>query len=1059
MKNALSFFILFIGLCHSLSAQWIPEHTGGPEGGTGLIVYSNDQYCFFPGKHYLYRTADAVNWEELPIIGLFPFATSPGLTAAIQYYGMDEPDRKERLLVSEDNGTTWEEAAMPPATASLFEIAILSDGIYFPELNQPFMFKSADKGMTWEKIPTPSGVINFKPHVIEDTLFILNWGPIWQFDATSNTWTEITPDLGSGVSISKLTKSGPNWMAASQDTIYVSNDNRQTWAHRTAYIGTMYSPLLQAGDYIYYDNGGDRLHYTNDFGLTWKNIKTDDHILGYYKAGLGNQLILPVYDKGVYRFDPVTEDIVLINTGLNAAAVYDLDAGPNEIWAATGSGLFSYDIFTEKWKISSAPLPKRRYRSVAHNGQQYVAIHQAYFSDGVLYSTDNGMTWLNANIDTFGFFLFPEISSMNWVNNYLYIGDKIGFSCRFNVLTGVVEYDPQVRYPISFQGEYFGLGQMEDILKSEDQGETWEPIISNIPNLVRLFAAGEHLFALQRTGNQYFLIKSEDGITWSDAFTGLPSIGSNWDESVHKGDIWFLNDRYYFFFPNIGLYQSFDEGHSWNLIYDPDAQDLEFLNNAIFYGLLGGGVLRVPLVGLGKEMADGFIYNDLNNNGVWDSLEPPLSLWRVEHTREGGSEVEAFTYSQLEGRFRIPVDKELTDTLRVTKQSNYIEQINPPFQITTGQIDTAGFGIYFTPDILDVAIHANYLNVPRPGFDLGLQITGSNLGTVPVSGSVSVKLDPFFQFQFAKPTPDEIIGIDSLVWHYANWNPFTVKQFNVHGKMSVQATLGATCNTLANILPTVGDTVPFNNNFHLRQEIVGSYDPNDKQVSPLEGLTAEAIAQGEELVYTIRFQNTGTYEAERVRITDQLDTALIGHTFRLVDASHEISRVTLLPNRVLEIVFDGIALPDSNANEPASHGFVVFAIQRKKDYNPDFKIHNTAAIYFDFNDPIITNTVTTELYTPVVSILLPEWGNEEKTLLAIYPNPAWEVCRISTAGYMQGPGTLTMHDIQGRTILRTDWEKTETDYLLALDLIQNGVYILELKTAHKSVFGKLVVQR
>ena len=123
--------------------------------------------------------------------------------------------------------------------------------------------------------------------------------------------------------------------------------------------------------------------------------------------------------------------------------------------------------------------------------------------------------------------------------------------------------------------------------------------------------------------------------------------------------------------------------------------------------------------------------------------------------------------------------------------------------------------------------------------------------------------------------------------------------------------------------------------------VVGSYDPNEKRVEPASGLTSSEIAAGKELVYTVQFQNTGNFQADRVRITDQLDTAFDASTLRLVASSHTISTFRLLPGNLLEVIFEPIALPDSNSNESASHGFVSFGIQRNQSelQNPKHSLY------------------------------------------------------------------------------------------------------------------------
>ncbi|WP_338791255.1 T9SS type A sorting domain-containing protein [Bernardetia sp. MNP-M8] len=146
-------------------------------------------------------------------------------------------------------------------------------------------------------------------------------------------------------------------------------------------------------------------------------------------------------------------------------------------------------------------------------------------------------------------------------------------------------------------------------------------------------------------------------------------------------------------------------------------------------------------------------------------------------------------------------------------------------------------------------------------------------------------------------------------------------------------------------------------------EILDSYDPNDKQVVPF-GLTNEnLIEKTTELDYTIRFQNTGTIEAVNIVVLDTLSEFLDIETIRLGMVSHDYKLLIDgdADTRVLRFEFDNINLPDSNSNEPASHGFIKFKIKQKANNSIGTVIKNRAAIYFDFNSPIITNTISNKV--------------------------------------------------------------------------------------------------
>ncbi len=146
-------------------------------------------------------------------------------------------------------------------------------------------------------------------------------------------------------------------------------------------------------------------------------------------------------------------------------------------------------------------------------------------------------------------------------------------------------------------------------------------------------------------------------------------------------------------------------------------------------------------------------------------------------------------------------------------------------------------------------------------------------------------------------------------------------------------------------------------------EILDSYDPNDKQVVPFGLTNQNLIEKTTELDYTIRFQNTGTIEAVNIVVLDTLSEFLDIETIRLGMVSHDYKLLIDgdADTRILRFEFDNINLPDSNTNEPASHGFIKFKIKQKANNAIGTIIKNRAAIYFDFNSPIITNTISNKV--------------------------------------------------------------------------------------------------
>ena len=138
------------------------------------------------------------------------------------------------------------------------------------------------------------------------------------------------------------------------------------------------------------------------------------------------------------------------------------------------------------------------------------------------------------------------------------------------------------------------------------------------------------------------------------------------------------------------------------------------------------------------------------------------------------------------------------------------------------------------------------------------------------------------------------------------------------------------------------------------RENTGPYDPNDKQAFPRGQGGSRHLHPATSLEYLIRFQNTGTDTAFLVVIRDTLPTELNPASLRPGAASHPYT-YTLRANGVAEFRFDNILLPDSSTNLEGSQGFIQFYIEQQPGNPNGAIIENSAAIYFDFNEPVLTN--------------------------------------------------------------------------------------------------------
>ena len=200
------------------------------------------------------------------------------------------------------------------------------------------------------------------------------------------------------------------------------------------------------------------------------------------------------------------------------------------------------------------------------------------------------------------------------------------------------------------------------------------------------------------------------------------------------------------------------------------------------------------------------------------------------------------------------------------------------------------------------------------------------------------------------------------------------------------------------------------------QPNVSSFDPNAKSAMPTGYGPSRFIEQNTAIEYLLQFQNTGTDTAYKVVLIDTLSVLLDAHSIRTGPSSHPY-QFELLEGHIIRFTFDPIALPHESADPENSNGFVKFAIDQQTDLAIGSVIDNQAAIYFDQNEPIFTNTVSHTIGKDFIEVIsdihppLPGSGN-----LLVFPNPAREQVTFQLEGSDYTEKTFLMLDNLGRVI-------------------------------------------
>lgn len=231
----------------------------------------------------------------------------------------------------------------------------------------------------------------------------------------------------------------------------------------------------------------------------------------------------------------------------------------------------------------------------------------------------------------------------------------------------------------------------------------------------------------------------------------------------------------------------------------------------------------------------------------------------------------------------------------------------------------------------------------------------------------------------------------------------------------------------------------------LCKEVVGSYDPNDKGALPTGFSSGHWIYPETELDYLIRFQNEGSFAALRVVVLDTLSAFLDPLSIRGETASHDF-RMEMQAGNVLAFIFDGINLSSSKINEESSRGWVRFKAKPRAGLPDGTQIKNRAGIYFDFNEPVMTNTIFHRIGRRFWDIDSQQEPAGQTQRLHIWPNPATDLIYLD-AGSPVLPGMYyKITDLLGRSLM----EQTVTGSGVSLSCghLPRGVYYLELRHEH-----------
>lgn len=433
---------------------------------------------------------------------------------------------------------------------------------------------------------------------------------------------------------------------------------------------------------------------------------------------------------------------------------------------------------------------------------------------------------------------------------------------------------------------------------------------------------------------------------------------------------------------------------------------------------------------------------DENEDGIKDPEEHYTSLGSIkvdQSTNVNNFRQEGIFVIAEQGALEISYEESWDPNWLVTGQTDYFINID-----TENFSELIEFGLTPRFDIMDVQALITSGSF-RCGEEVDFSLILKNRGTVIADGIAWLRIDERVVDYYYPITPDHVIGDHLVGWNFDELLPGECYEFDFVITAPLITSVEQVGELHCFIVELEIEENSRSNIFEYKAELRCSYDPNDKLVNPFRPDSLALV--GTDLLYTIRFQNTGNDYARNVVVTDTLNENFDMASFELINSSHpDLLQLSIADDRAVKFEFNGIYLPDSLTNEPASHGFINYTIRPIEDVVLNTNITNTAHIYFDFNPAIVTNTTQ--------SIMVEEFptvGFEELSEISIqaHPNPATNEIHLS-----EEVDRVHVYDALGKLVLEVENVKR-----VELNGMEVGNYFVEYHVNGKLMYDKWVIMR
>ncbi len=429
----------------------------------------------------------------------------------------------------------------------------------------------------------------------------------------------------------------------------------------------------------------------------------------------------------------------------------------------------------------------------------------------------------------------------------------------------------------------------------------------------------------------------------------------------------------------------------------------------------------------------GQVYFDENLNGMLDNGEYAMPNMRIDNTHN-----QSWNVTNALGKWYYSTDESIIhmfewledEDFYLTSDSMRYTRLFVPGADSNSDLD---FGVFHKNPFHSAETHIYPLAPTICNNVVPFRVGIMNNGSYTDSFFVELRYDELLRFDSVDFSLDVLDTINrNILWNTGPIRPFEIRYFVAYMQVADETHLGEQYKMEVSTQIDKSSGAEYS---RFDAIVLCSYDPNDKLVNPLPRQGDNLSLKSEPFTYTIRFQNTGNLEAMNIQISDTLDVSLDWSTFQVIASSHQL-HTELSYEGIATFFFNNIFLPDSSSNPEGSQGFVTYTINPLPELVDFTKVKNTAYIYFDGNQPIVTNTTLNILVDefPIVALE----GNPKEPTWKIHPNPVQSILYVDSNLDLLG---CRIVDLIGRNMWTGDFAHNSID----VTWLPSGVYWFVLR--------------